>query len=62
MRKPMSTNERHHFPFNAWLEDYRNHCEEVHGATSGDYRMNVAEWHKENFPECVTAPRIRGRR
>jgi len=62
MRKPMTKNERHHRPFNAWLEDYRVHCEELHGATHKDYGMNVSKWHRESFPECVTVPRLRGNR
>ena len=58
MRKPMTRNERHHQPFNAWLWDYRNHCEQIHGAISDDYRMRVWEWHRENYPDCLTTPRI----
>ncbi len=58
MRTPMTKNERHHFPLNALLQDYRVHCEQTHGATFDDYRRRVSEWHKENFPECVTVPRL----
>ncbi len=56
----MTRNQRHHRPYNAWLEDYRNHCEEIHGATFADYKMRVQEWHQENYPDCLTTPRLEG--
>ena len=61
MRKLMTRDQRHHFPLNAWLEDYQTHCEQIHGATFDDYRRRVREWHKENYPECQTAPRLGGK-
>ncbi len=62
MRKPMTRNERHYRPYNAWLEDWRTHCEQIHGATSDDYGMRVVAWHKRNYPDCLTTPRLRGGR
>ncbi len=54
----MTRNQRHHQPFNAWLRDYQNHCEQIHRATSDDYGMRVLEWHQKNYPDCLTTPKL----
>jgi hypothetical protein len=40
------------FPSYKLLKEWQLHCEELHGATSADYRRNVRKWHQENAPEC----------
>ena len=57
--KVLTEEQRQLFPTNAWLEDYREHCETTHGATADDYRQRVSEWHRENHPRCDAAPKGR---
>ena len=55
----LTKEERQLFPGSAWLEDYREHCETIHGATPDGYRQRVSEWHQENHSDCDAAPKGR---
>ncbi len=41
-----------YWPGAAALWDMRKHCEEDHGATDDDYRLDVYGWHRHRHPDC----------
>ena len=34
------------------LQLWRQHCDTVHDASLSMYRLRIAKWHRETYPDC----------